>query len=408
MTNYYFFVSRFSSESGKMKLFFLPGQKYLTAGGREVVSDKEKLSRYDPTTFCIDEYLEGIFFAAEKIKDFGASFSIESNIIPIVPSDLHFTSLPKDVQEDILLQWKEYQSEVKPIVENRENNRINVNKGTLFDKLKKEHPVPTIDKDGFFVTETNWLTILRCIKKKKNLMLIGPAGTGKTQIVSLAAKKMNLPLHCFDMGTTQDPISTLLGTHRLKNGESIFDYARFARVIQEPGIVLLDELSRAPATSNNILFPVLDDRRFLPIEQAGTDNDLPIAIHPECIFIATANINGIGGHFSGTNQLDKAMVDRFPLKIEMEFPQPQIEALILMKKTGVDKSNALLIANTAQAIRQSFENGDLEETISLRETSEIADLITDGMSYNEASSAVLLPLFEKDSRATIRSIIFSN
>ena len=85
-------------------------------------------------------------------------------------------------------------------------------------------------------------------------MMVGPTGTGKTELVMLACRKLGLECNVYNMGTIFDPISELLGVHRLVGGSSTFDYAKFARDVQKPGVILLDELSRAPVTTNNVLF----------------------------------------------------------------------------------------------------------------------------------------------------------
>lgn len=55
-------------------------------------------------------------------------------------------------------------------------------------------------------------------------------------------------------------------------------------------VILLDELNRAALSSNNVLFPCLDDRRKLSIEVAGGKDIREINVHPEVTFIATANV----------------------------------------------------------------------------------------------------------------------
>ena len=104
---------------------------------------------------------------------------------------------------------------------------------------------PSIEKDGFYVDAFNWKYLTRNIARKKNTLMIGETGTGKTELVMLAAKKMGIECNVYDMGTMQDPLTDLLGSHRLNGGNSEFDYAKFVEYIQKPGIIVLDELSLA-------------------------------------------------------------------------------------------------------------------------------------------------------------------
>lgn len=50
-------------------------------------------------------------------------------------------------------------------------------------------------------------------------MIIGPTGSGKTSCVKEVCSRMGIPLHVFDMGSMIDPISNLLGVHRLEDGK---------------------------------------------------------------------------------------------------------------------------------------------------------------------------------------------
>ena len=150
--------------------------------------------------------------------------------------------------------------------------------------------MPTIDRDGFYIDERNWYLLVRNIRSKVNTMLVGPSGAGKTELVMLACKKMGIDCNVYDMGSMHDPLTQMLGAHRLENGRSVFDYAKFSQDIQKPGVILLDELSRAPLGTTNILFPCLDSRRQLPVEMAGGGDVRSISVHPDCIFIATANV----------------------------------------------------------------------------------------------------------------------
>jgi flagellar biosynthesis GTPase FlhF len=61
------------------------------------------------------------------------------------------------------------------------------------DQTTKEvKPVTMIDKpDDFIISDLKWKYLTRCINKGKNLMFVGPAGTGKTQIVFKAAERLD-------------------------------------------------------------------------------------------------------------------------------------------------------------------------------------------------------------------------
>lgn len=248
-----------------------------------------------------------------------------------------------------------------------------------------------VESDGFYVNQLNWTLMIRNIKKKINTLLIGPTGSGKTELVMLVCKKLGIPCHIYDMGSMYDPISGMLGVHRLmEGGVSKFDYAKFTKDIAEPGVVLLDELSRAPVTTNNILFPCLDSRRELPVEIAGGTDIRNVKVHPECCFIATANI---GSEYTGTQTLDKALLNRF-FPIELDYLSETSEANILIARTHISKSDANNIAKVAKSIREKYYAQTLSSPISTRETLMAAEMIADGYECTKAMQLVFLPLFE--------------
>lgn len=102
----------------------------------------------------------------------------------------------------------------------------------------------SIDKDGFYIEPNTFYLLVRNIFKHVNTMLTGPTGSGKTAVVQLICQQLGIPCSIYDMGAMHDPISDLLGVHRLEGDKSIFDYAKFTQDVQKPGVIVLDELSR--------------------------------------------------------------------------------------------------------------------------------------------------------------------
>lgn len=278
--------------------------------------------------------------------------------------------------------------------------------GNLLGDIRKDYPRPTIEEDGFFVDQACWDLLVRNILKKESTLLVGPMGTGKTELVLKAADKLSIPCHVYDMGSMHDPMTQMLGTHRLvKDPEtgttvSSFDYAKFTEDVQHEGIILLDELSRAPLTTLNILFPCLDSRRMLPVEMAGGTGLRNINVHPGVIFIATANL---GAEYTGTNTLDKALVSRF-FPVELKYLDKNTETDLLQKRTGCPRNEAFNIASIAAKIRSGYEKGDYSTDVSTRETLRAASMVADGWKITDVLNMVFLPLFEKEEREIVRRV----
>lgn len=263
---------------------------------------------------------------------------------------------------------------------------------TYLSRLKKNGKlVPPSIEDGFYIDPDKWYLLVRNIKTQTPTMLTGPTGTGKTELVQIVAKRLGLPLHTFDMGSMYDPVSGLLGVHRLNSkGVSEFEYAKFCSAIQEPSVVLLDELSRAPITTNNILFPCLDNRKSLPVEMAGSHDMRQIKVHSECSFISTANI---GGEYTGTNTMDRALVDRH-FMLELDYLPQELETQVLAIRTGIDRSEASTVVAVGNQIRQAYKQSHISSSVSTRHILEIGKLIKDGFPRGISMELVLLPLFE--------------
>ena len=280
---------------------------------------------------------------------------------------------------------------------------------TLFELIDRDSSLsaPKSKEDGFYMADTSWKLLIRNIKKHINTMILGPTGTGKTSCIKEVCKRMGLELHIFDMGSMIDPISSLLGVHRLDKGGSVFDYAKFTQVIQRPCVILLDELNRASLGCNNILFPCLDDRRKLSVEIASEKGTREIDINPEVTFIATCNI---GSEYSGTNSLDRALVDRF-FPLELGYIPDKEEEAVLVSRTGIKPDKANLIVKIANNIRAMVTKNEISTSVSIRESLMIASLVYDGMPLGQALEQILLPMYEgtttEGERSTVNKIIAS-
>lgn len=283
---------------------------------------------------------------------------------------------------------------------------------SLLDKLMRnpDYEVPTLEKDGFYVSEDIWYDMMLNIIENQNTLLKGPAGSGKTELVMTACRKMGIPCRIYDMGSMYDPVSEMLGVHRIgSDGVSVFDYAQFTQDIQHEGVILLDELSRATPAVNNILLPVLDSRRRLRVEMAGAHNAREIPVHPKCRFIATANI---GAEYTGVQgEMDRALLDRL-YPIELDYMPGDKETQMLTLRFKIARADALNIVNTAATVRNIAAKEELSVSVSTRETIMAARKVRQGYSAQQAMEKVFLPLYSgtkaEGERAVVWNAILAN
>jgi hypothetical protein len=256
------------------------------------------------------------------------------------------------------------------------------------------HKASEIKPADLEMSDIKWKYLVRSAVRGKNIMMVGPAGCGKTAAAKALPVATNRPFFYFNLGATQDPRATLIGNTHFKDGETTFDESAFVKAIQtEDAVILMDELSRAHPEAWNILMTVLDEgQRYLRIDE---DVNAPtIHVAPGVSFIATANI---GTEYTSTRVLDRALMDRFEI-IEVDILSLDREEALLKYKFGDQVSATLIhaVADIADSTRKEWrsEEGKLTTMISTRMTVRVCELLADGFTLQEASEVAILPFFE--------------
>ena len=258
------------------------------------------------------------------------------------------------------------------------------------------HKSVGLKPEALIMNDLKWKYLVRSAMRGRNIMMTGPAGTGKTIAAKELVKALERPDFYFNLGATQDPRATLIGnTHFSKEDGTYFAESLFVKAIQTPNAVIhLDELSRAHPEAWNILMTVLDlNQRYLRLDEK--DGAPTIRVAEGVSFIATANI---GNEYTSTRIMDRALQDRF-ITIEMDQLDEVTEfELLKMKYPLAHQPSLQAVAEIASTTRKDMKSASpkLSSCLSTRACVEIASLIFDGFTLTEAAEVAIYPFFSED------------
>ena len=224
------------------------------------------------------------------------------------------------------------------------------------------------DKDDTFVKFGNFSDIKKIISS--NLFyptfITGLSGNGKTFSIEQACAQLKRELIRVNI-TIETDEDDLIGGFRLVNGETAWHNGPVIEALERGAILLLDEIDLA---SNKILClqSVLEGKGVF-LKKIGK------FVKPAAGFnvFATANTKGKGsddGRFIGTNVLNEAFLERFPVTFEQSYPAPSVEQKILegiaLDLQVEDRDFCKQLVNWSDIIRKTFYDGGIEEIISTR------------------------------------------
>ena len=196
--------------------------------------------------------------------------------------------------------------------------------------------------------------------------ITGLSGNGKTFGVEQVCAQLGRELIRVNI-TIETDEDDLIGGFRLVNGETVWHNGPVIEALERGAVLLLDEIDLA---SNKILClqSILEGTGVF-LKKIGR------TVRPAAGFnvIATANTKGKGsddGRFIGTNVLNEAFLERFPVTFEQSYPKPSVENKILDKialNLGVkDTEFCKRLVDWGDIIRKTFYDGGIEEIISTR------------------------------------------
>ena len=245
---------------------------------------------------------------------------------------------------------------------------------TVAEKLEQTFQTMTAvknlvpSKDSKYVPFGNFADVKRIIKSKLfyPIFITGLSGNGKTFGVEQACAQLNRALIRVNI-TVETDEDALIGGFRLVDGNTVWHNGPVLEAIQRGAVLLLDEIDLA---SNKILClqSILEGNGVF-LKKTGQQ----VNPAPGFTVIATANTKGKGsedGRFVGTNVLNEAFLERFPLTFEQDYPSLATEAKMLNNYCSelncCDEEYIQNLCTWAEIIRKTFKDGGVDEVISTR------------------------------------------
>ena len=243
------------------------------------------------------------------------------------------------------------------------------------------------DRDDTFVKFGSFSDVKKIISSKLfyPTFITGLSGNGKTFGVEQACAQLGRELIRVNI-TIETDEDDLIGGFRLVNGETVWHNGPVIEALERGAILLLDEIDLA---SNKILClqPILEGNGIF-LKKIGR------FVNPRAGFnvVATANTKGKGsddGRFIGTNVLNEAFLERFPVTFEQEYPPVSVEKKILggvAAHHGVTDIKFLdKLVDWGDIIRKTFYDGGIEEIIS---TPRLVHIIRAYSIFNNKAKAI--------------------
>ena len=295
-------------------------------------------------------------------KNFGKEFTAADVRAFCAMNDIGYSTVTKKIKQYKVGKGKWNLEVTQKVVDKIENSYS----APSVEPVKQRNLVP--DRDDIFVPFGSFADVKNIIKSKLfyPAFITGLSGNGKTFSVEQACAALGRELIRVNI-TIETDEDDLIGGFRLVNGETVWHNGPVIEALERGAVLLLDEIDLA---SNKILClqSILEGNGVF-LKKIGK------FIKPSRGFnvIATANTKGKGsddGRFIGTNVLNEAFLERFPVTFEQDYPSPAIETKILGRvasSLGVDDDNfCKRLVDWGDIIRKTFYDGGIEEIISTR------------------------------------------
>jgi len=228
-----------------------------------------------------------------------------------------------------------------------------------------------------------------CFNQRLPLLLKGPTGCGKSRFVAYMAAKLGRPLMTIACHEDTSAVD-LLGRYLIHGSETIWMDGPLTRAVRQGAILYLDEIVEARPDVMVVIHPLTDHRRELYLDR----RDEVLQAGPEFMLVSSFN----PGFRQSLKTMKTSTRQRFVAQT-FQYPNPDIEAEILVGETQIDRRTAKKLVGLANRLRK-MDSMDLGEIPSTRLLVDAAKLLCAGLDPRFACQAAIVePLTDEPDSA---------
>jgi cobaltochelatase CobS len=246
-----------------------------------------------------------------------------------------------------------------------------------------------IIKELHGVQHAQFPKVLSALGMRCNMMLVGPAGTGKTTIASNASEALGLAFSSKSC-TSQTTESSLVG---FINATGHYVTTEFRKRFEDGGVFLLDEVDNANPNVLGVLNSALANGTM-------AFPDGMVKRHTDFVCIAAGNTygNGATAEYVGRNPIDAATKDRF---VFLDIHIDEMVEQAMLNSVGLDAEVSARWLNVVRTARRNVGTYGLKVVVSPRATMYGASLLKAGWVMQDVVDATVLKGAKPDQQAKI-------